>query len=95
MEEVIDLPWRTFCEQDETPDPVPTEELRRLGFDRSTSLEEARKLLREHFGELPDEVVDADGPRLRETIEAAAAQPDGLPVHPLEARAVRRDRDPR
>ena len=55
-----------MAERDNPLEPTPTSELRRLGIDSSTSVDDAREILREHFPDLPHAIVDADGRQLRE-----------------------------
>ena len=60
------ISWRELAARDTPLDPTPVEQLRRLGLDSSTSVADTRKILQENFGDIPREILDADGPKLRQ-----------------------------
>jgi len=60
------LSWREMAAGDNPIEPVAPAQLRALGLDASTSVADARRVLSEHFPDLPDAILDADGPALRD-----------------------------
>ncbi len=60
------ISWRELAERDTPLDPMPAERLRQLGLGSSTSVADTRRILLEHFGDMPSEILNADGPRLRQ-----------------------------
>jgi hypothetical protein len=60
------LRWQEFAARDTRLKPMAASELRRLGINSTVSLNEAREILRDRFPELPEAVIDADAPQLRE-----------------------------
>jgi hypothetical protein len=59
------LGWRELGKHDKAIDPPPVDELRKLGIDSSSSSEEVRKALRDHYPDLPESWLDMDAAELR------------------------------
>jgi hypothetical protein len=67
------LKWHELAEHGAPIEPMSVDEIRRLGIDSSTSVERAKELLRQHYPDLPGELLEADGPQLRELALRALA----------------------
>ena len=58
------LRWHDLREHGAPIEPVSVAELQQLGLGSDTSAERAKEILREHFPEIPSEILDADGREL-------------------------------
>lgn len=60
------LTWEDLARREPSVAPMSVREVRDLGISRSTSTAEARRIFTERFPDFPGELLDADGPALKE-----------------------------
>ena len=67
------LLWRDLPKHQDAVQPIPTAELTDLGIDHTTTLGEAREILRERFPGIPEFWLDADADAIKSTTLRALA----------------------
>lgn len=67
------LHWREAANHGIPFEPVPAAELRSLGIDASSSSDDVRKILREHYPGVLESILDADADQLRDMMTRALA----------------------
>ncbi len=67
------LRWREVAAEGNALDPISPAELRKLRIDASSSIQDVRKTIREHFPQIPQSLLDADAQQIRDMAMQALA----------------------